>query len=160
MDFLARFYAEILMNEPEIDIRTKAAKEKAERIVEGKLETMEDLISRLKFLLSQHYRRPFSDPFWDEHTLDELLLEVFLINTKETPKEQRAAEQIRDNADELVDDLFAGLGDIAPRPPTDTALPEPELTPEEESFINNQGKAFMENGFQTFANQQGRDNEE
>jgi hypothetical protein len=158
-DFLAQFYAEMLTSEPDIDVRTKAAKDRAERIVDGKLEGEDDLVDRLKYLLSQYYKRPFSDPFWESLTVDELLLEVFLIHAKNTPPEQKTAEIIRENADELVDSLFGDLGGPTSSS-SDIPLEEPTLTADEESFINNVGNSFIKDGFSALNQQQRGENEE
>ena len=136
----SQWAAEILSGEPDLEERINAAKQRATKIVSGEVENTEDLFARLAVSLSKYYKMPFHSEFFANLTLDEMLLEVFLLTEQEKTPESAIAEAIKDNQDEL-NDLFKDFGELG----------EPMLSQEEEDFVNNQGADFMSQGFGAFA---------
>jgi hypothetical protein len=120
-----------------IEQRAKAAQEKARKIINGEVETVDDLVRRMMFILSKHYNIPFFSEFLETLTLDQLFLEISLITEKEKTPEQKTSEMIVNNRSEL-ESLFDDMED--PNVPLD-------LTEEEKQSIRKEGEDFFKNGF-------------
>lgn len=137
--FYEKSIADLVSEEPDLESRIEAAKKRATAIVSGNVENVDQLFSRLVITLSKYYKIPFHSEFFENLTLDELLLEVFLLTEQEKTPETAISEAIKENREEL-EDLFKDFGDLG----------QPVFSAEEEAFIENQGKDFMEQGFAAF----------
>lgn len=120
--------------------RYQYASEKAKKIVNNEMNTEQELVDRLKYLVSSHFNIPYHSSFFDELTVDDLLLEVMLISESKKEPETRAGEIIKENKGE-AEDAFEGLMDME-----ELEIPD-EFSEEEQEFINKQGAAFKEGGF-------------
>jgi hypothetical protein len=68
--------------EPNFEIRVKAAKELAQRILGGLAETEEEFLLSLRYVISEARSIPLFSEYFDARTMDELILETELIRAK------------------------------------------------------------------------------
>lgn len=144
MKSIEEIFANLIAQEAFFQERIDYAKEKAKKIINNQLETEQDVIERMKYLISSHFKLPYHSPYFDDLTFDELVLEMMLINEGQKDVETRSGEIIKENREE-AEDAFGGLIDKE-----ELDVPE-EFSEEEKEFIANQGKAFMQGGFNSIA---------
>lgn len=73
--------------EPHLKERIELAEAKAKKLVHGQPDSEEDLLTIYSVILSQKYNMPIFSDYFQERTLDELALEVFIwqeMNKKST----------------------------------------------------------------------------
>jgi hypothetical protein len=139
MKSLEQVFASLTSQESFFQERLDYANEKAKKIINNEMTTEQDLIDRMKYLISSHFSIPYHSSFFDELTVDDLLLEVMLISEGKKAPETRAGEIIKGNQVE-AEDAFADLMDEE-----DFDVPD-EFSEEEQEFINKQGKSFKQDG--------------
>lgn len=139
MKTIEQIFANLTSQEAFFQERLQYATEKARKIINNEMETEQCLINRMKYLISSHFNIPYHSSFFDELTVDDLLLEVMLISEGKKEPETRAGEVIKENKAEAVD-AFDGLMD------EEFDIPD-EFSEEEQEFINKQGPAFKQGGF-------------
>lgn len=103
----------MIFPEPSIEKRWLKSLGTAKRIVSKDVESDDDLANILIWRLARHYNRLFSDPYFRQFTLDELMLEVALLNESERPILEHASETIAENIEE-ASSLFDEFEDIDP----------------------------------------------
>jgi hypothetical protein len=140
MKSLEEIFASLTSQEAFFQERVDEAIKKAKKIVNNELTTEQDLVDRMKFLVSSHYNMPYHAAFFDDLTVDELLLEVMIISESKKEPEARAGEIIKENIAE-AEDAFGDLMDTE-----ELEVPE-QFSQEEKDFINKQGSAFKQGGF-------------
>ena len=88
--------------------RSERAEEQAKHIIRGEIETDIDLINKIKWVISQHYKIPFFDNYFDSRTLDELMMEYHMISLSKQTKEQVEKEYLEsEEGQKAVSDEFA-----------------------------------------------------
>jgi hypothetical protein len=137
---LEQMLANLTSQEAFFQERYQYASEKAKKIINNEMVTEQDLIDRLKYLVSSHFTIPFHSSFFDELTVDDLLLEVMLISESKKEPETRSSEIIKENLED-AEDAFRDLMETE-----ELEVPD-EYTQEEKEFISNQGNAFKKDGF-------------
>ena len=145
MKFIEQFLADQFLYEPHFQERMKLAVDKAKAIVAATdLNNEQAIIDRMKYIISQNFKIPFHDPFFDNLTFDDLMLEVMLISEANKDSNERSGETIKEHKEEAVD----AFGDLVDEGEEAEMLEIPqEFSEEEQEFMENQGKAFMSGGF-------------
>lgn len=136
----AAVLSRMLEGEPNLENRIKKAKSRAKKIVEAQFEGEDDLYWWLVFQLSKYYKKPIYSKYFENRTLDELMFELSLIQEDNKPQEVKASEIIKENMDEALS-MFEDFEDEINQ----------SFSEEEMGFLNNQGRSFMQNGFDSIA---------
>ena len=87
--------------EPHVEERIQKAKERAQKIVNGLVETEEDIIFCMRFFLSKIYQIPIFHKYFEELTFDQLIFECELHRTSRQTTPEKTTELINDNKEEL-----------------------------------------------------------
>lgn len=97
-----------LFFEPFINDRIEAAKEKARRIRDGIIETIEEFELSLRIFIGNYYKIPIFHKYFNDRTLDDLIFEAEIIRLiiNNSDGEPRGAELLRKNREE-AEELFS-----------------------------------------------------
>lgn len=142
---IEQIYATLISQEPFFKERIQRGIERAKQIVSGELENEQAIVDRMKYLISSHFNIPFHSSFFDDLTLDDLVLEVMIISESKKDNEKKTSETIAENVNEAQD----AFGDLMAEEDGEVEeLPVPDqFTAEEQDFIKTKGSAFMHGGF-------------
>lgn len=86
--------------------RINIAKKMANDIVHQEPKSEDELINKLKFLISKHYNIPFFDDRFVMLSLDDLLLEIYLIQERYIDHEQKISANINENKEDIFQQMF------------------------------------------------------
>lgn len=117
--------------EPFLEKRILKARQRASAIADGEVLTDDDFRNRIVSQVASYYKIPFFDSRWLDYTLDDLLVEYYLIVEKNKTGDQVTSEVIKESREDL-EDLFEGLPGFGETP---MDLNPPELTENEKEFI-------------------------
>lgn len=142
---IEQIYATLISQEPFFKERIQRGIERAKQIVSGELENEQAIVDRMKYLISSHFNIPFHSSFFDDLTLDDLVLEIMIISESKKDNEKKTSETIAENVNEAQD----AFGDLMAEEDGEVEeLPVPDqFTAEEQDFIKTKGSAFMHGGF-------------
>lgn len=76
----------MIIKEPHLEKRIEIAKEKARKLVTQDIDSEEDLFLVYSIVLSQRYNLPIFHDYFQDRTLDQLALEVYIWREQEKPK--------------------------------------------------------------------------
>lgn len=120
--------------EPNLNDRIEEAKKMAERISSGQVDTNGEFELSLRLIVSKQYNIPLFSEYFDNLTMDQLLLEVELVRLSRMSPEQKASELINSNKEELSG-LFDDIEGFDP----------PPMDPKENEFMKD-AMEFMKTG--------------
>jgi len=107
--------------EPYLKERLDAALEKARRLVQNKIETVDDLNMALRVTISEFWGFPLFDKYYDDKTIDQLAFEAFFIKERNTTGAQTVAQEAAEHTEDAVkaiEDDFAAFESFEPKKPT------------------------------------------
>lgn len=142
MKSIEQIFANLTSQEAFFQERVQTAIDKAKKIINNEMTTEECLINRMKYLVSSHFNIPFHSPFFEDLTVDDLMLEVMLISEGKKEPEHRAGEVIKENKEEAED----AFGDLMDGDEESLEVPD-QFSEEEKTFISKQGSTFKQGGF-------------
>lgn len=120
--------------EPNLNDRIEEAQKMAERISSGQVDTNGEFELSLRLIVSKQYNIPLFSEYFDNLTMDQLLLEVELVRLSKMSPEQKASELINSNKEELSG-LFDDIEGFEP----------PPMNPDENNFMKD-AMEFMKTG--------------
>lgn len=92
-------------NKEEFEGRQALAKELAQRIYSNNIDTEEELVLSLHWILSSYYKIPLFSDYFKGRSLDQLILECELIRLMSTNSEQQTSDLLNNNKEE-AESLF------------------------------------------------------
>lgn len=101
--------------EPHLTERLDEALAKARRLIDNKIESLEDLNLAFRVVISDRYDIPLFDPYFADKTMDQLAFEAFFIRERQTTGAATASKVISDNQEEAakaVEDQFAEFEEL------------------------------------------------
>lgn len=126
----------LLESEPNLEQRIKKAKDRAKKLVDTDFQNEEDLHWWLVFQLSKYYKMPIYSEYFRDRTMDELMFELSMIQEDNKPKDVKASEIVNENLEE-AQGIFDDFEDEFNQ----------SFSEDEMGFLENEGRSFMQNGF-------------
>lgn len=128
----------IIEVEPHLKERVELAKQRAQRILAGNLETLDDAEFSMRLFLARRLGLPIFDRYFEDRTIDELVFEIELYRTSEQTGVERGKEIINQNREQLST-LFDDMVEVDSK----------QLAEQDKAFAD-KAAAFMKTGdFQT-----------
>jgi len=80
--------------------RIEKAQEKAQRIISGKTDDREEIMLSIRLVLAEHYNMPLFHKYFEDRTLEDLVLEIEIVTRNKVPGAERGSQLLSDNKEQ------------------------------------------------------------